>query len=112
MNMPVAKTPSHCYDKIYSTVNCCGSLHSCLVASLARQWTMEDEEELEREQRRKTRDPSVSGEPEEDEGQVSARSPGGSRRSEETSLLVLWMPISRVWLSSWWRVRIPSGAEW
>ncbi|XP_063063807.1 ladinin-1 [Engraulis encrasicolus] len=55
------------------------------LSSLARQWTMEDEEELEREQRRKTRDPSVSGEPEEDEGQVSARSPGGSRSVRQES---------------------------
>lgn len=34
---------------------------------------MEDEEELERERRRKTRDPSVSGDPEDEDGVASER---------------------------------------
>ncbi|XP_042563604.1 ladinin-1 isoform X2 [Clupea harengus] len=37
-------------------------------ASLARQWTVEDEEEQKREHRRKTRDPSISADPDDDDG--------------------------------------------
>ncbi|XP_041955080.1 ladinin-1 isoform X1 [Alosa sapidissima] len=56
------------------------------LSSLARQWTMEDEEELERERRRKTRDPSVSADPDEEEGLASEKSQG-SRRMDVSELL-------------------------
>lgn len=47
--------------------------------SLARQWTMEDEEELERERRRKTRDPNASEDPDDEDGVASQ---SGPQRSE------------------------------
>ncbi|KAL2104225.1 hypothetical protein ACEWY4_001093 [Coilia grayii] len=51
------------------------------LSSLARQWTMEDEEELEREQRRKTRDPSISADPDDDEGLGGEKSQGSRSAS-------------------------------
>lgn len=50
-----------------------------LSVSLARQWTMEDEEELERERRRKTRDPNASEDLDDEDGGASGKSP---QRSE------------------------------
>ncbi|XP_062397557.1 ladinin-1 isoform X2 [Sardina pilchardus] len=51
------------------------------LSSLARQWTMEDEEELERERRRRTRDPSVSADPDDEEGLASESSQGSRSAS-------------------------------
>lgn len=56
------------------------------LSSLARQWTMEDEEELERERRRKTRDPNASEDPDDEDGGASQSSPQSvSSAQPETS---------------------------
>ncbi|XP_028850201.1 ladinin-1 [Denticeps clupeoides] len=51
------------------------------LSSLTRQWTVEDEEEVERERRRKTRDPSTSLDP--DDGEVRQERTGSTQELAE-----------------------------
>lgn len=53
---------------------------SVFCTSLARQWTMEDEEEVERERRRKVRGSSSTADPEDEVSLSSSDVPPGNSR--------------------------------